>query len=231
MVNRPLHVSVGQGPSLPVAGAFGDLPAAVRAATRPVTRFPYSRPVSGAGSGKHKSSSARRMRRVHEGARNDVGHQADRSVLGGADPDRSGGADRVHLVVVPDGAHRALLAVRVRLGRGSVSVSASSGNSGNTPSAGSGTATSGTPSTTSSSPATKTPQATQTVTDADGDTTQTVHAPTVRGATARPSRPPPRSPAAAARPDSRTRCSSTGLAAIVASAGSFFYRRRLNRHR
>jgi hypothetical protein len=41
MVNKPLHVSVGQRPYLYGCGRFRDLPAAVRAAVRPVTRFPY----------------------------------------------------------------------------------------------------------------------------------------------------------------------------------------------
>jgi hypothetical protein len=41
MVNKPLHVSVGLRPQRYGRRRFLDLPVAVRAATRPVTRFPF----------------------------------------------------------------------------------------------------------------------------------------------------------------------------------------------
>lgn len=112
-------------------------------------------------------------------------------------------------------------------GTASVTASASAGNSGNTPSAGSGSATPGTPGVTSSATVTVSPRATQTVTPTPA-------------ATVTPTDSPTDSPVPVAAPVTGGGGTAgfqdalllgAGLAAIVAGAGSIFYRRRLNRHR
>jgi len=121
---------------------------------------------------------------------------------------------------------------------GSVTASASSGNSGRTPSPGS-TATSGTPRVSSGSPGTVTPTPTRTVTPAP---TRTVTPRATRTVTPTPAvtvtssaRPvPTAAPVTGGGGTAGFQDAlllGAGLAAIVAGAGSIFYRRRLNRGR
>jgi hypothetical protein len=105
----------------------------------------------------------------------------------------------------------------------SVTASASAGNSGNTPSAGSGTTTPGTPGVTSTATATISPRATRTVTPTPVATVTETHSPVPVAA------PVTGGGGTAGFQDALLLVA--GLAAIVAGAGSIFYRRRLTRHR